>query len=185
LLWLVAGLGNPGRKYENTRHNLGFRVVDQIAERLGVEFSQKKDYLISEGLYGDQRMVLIKPLTFMNLSGMAVRTVLRYRAISPDNLIVVHDDLDLPVGRIRIRRRGSSGGHKGVQSIIDQSGTSEFIRVKIGIDGPRDRPAEIYVLEKFHPNEREIINEAVSRASDAVFRIVMDGVSHAMTEYNR
>ncbi len=184
-MWVIVGLGNPGRKYSLTRHNIGFRVIDSLSERLQIVFTEKEKYLKGEGLYRDNRIVLVKPLTYMNLSGAAVREVLRMRNCPPGRLIVVHDDLALPVGRIKIRERGSSGGHRGIQSIIESIGTNEFIRVKIGIGRSPEIPSEVYVLKKFTPQEREIINEAVESASDAVLYIIEKGVSRAMTEYNR
>ncbi len=182
---MIVGLGNPGRKYSGTRHNTGFRVIDSLSERLSVVFTEKEKYIKGEGFYKDNRLVLIKPLTYMNLSGAVVREVLRMRNCPSERLIVVHDDLALPVGRIKIRERGSSGGHRGIQSIIESIGTNEFIRVKIGIGRSPEIPSEVYVLKKFTPQEREIINEAVDSASDAVLSIIDKGVSRAMTEYNR
>ncbi|HEC97455.1 MAG TPA: aminoacyl-tRNA hydrolase [Nitrospirae bacterium] len=184
-MWVIVGLGNPGRKYSGTRHNIGFRVIDSLSKRLSVVFTEKKKYITGEGLYKDNRLILVKPLTYMNLSGVAVREVLRMRNCPAERLIAVHDDLDLPVGRIRIRERGSSGGHRGIQSIIESIGTNEFIRVKIGVGRSPEIPAEVYVLKKFSPQERELIDEAVESASDAVLSVIDKGVSGAMTEYNR
>ncbi|VAX33623.1 Peptidyl-tRNA hydrolase [hydrothermal vent metagenome] len=184
-MWVIVGLGNPGRKYSGTRHNIGFRVIDSLSERLRIVFTEKEKYLKGEGLYKDNSLILVKPLTYMNLSGVAVREVIRMRNCPPERLIVVHDDLALPVGRIKIRERGSSGGHRGIQSIIESTGTNEFIRVKIGIGRSPEIPAEVYVLKKFTPQEREIINEAVDSASDAVLSIIDKGISRAMTGYNR
>ncbi len=184
-MWVVTGLGNPGRRYRGTRHNVGFRVIDVLSERLDAGLSEKRKYVKGEGLYGDELVVLIKPLTFMNLSGAAVREVLRRRRCSHENLIVVHDDLDIPVGRIKIKKKGSSGGHRGVQSIIDHIGTEEFIRVKVGIGRPPGVPPEVYVLGPFRPEEREAVEGAIKSAADAVLTIIEKGVDRAMTEYNR
>lgn len=185
MLWLIAGLGNPGRKYEGTRHNIGFRVVDAVSERLKLKLTEKRSYQIGEGLYEGVKIILLKPLTFMNLSGTAVREVLKKNGCLPENLIVVHDDLDLPVGRLKIRSKGSSGGHNGLQSVIDNLGTGEFSRIKIGIGRPVNVPGEVYVLGRFHPDEKDDIEEALVRASDAVFSIIDNGVENSMNEYNR
>lgn len=185
MLWVIAGLGNPGRKYTGTRHNIGFRVVDAVSERLGLQFTEKRSYHIGEGLYEDVKIILVKPLTFMNLSGTAIREVLKRNGCPPDNLIVVHDDLDLPVGRVKIRPMGSSGGHNGVQSVIDNLGTDDFSRIKVGIGRPVNVPGEVYVLGRFHPDEKDDIEEAVVRASDAVFSIIDNGVEDSMNKYNR
>jgi len=184
-LWVIAGLGNPGRRYSGTRHNIGFDVIDAISERLSLVLSDKGRYIMGEGLYGDEELILVKPLTYMNLSGAAVGEVLRMRNAPPERLIVVHDDLDLPVGRVKIKERGSSGGHRGVQSIIESIGTNEFIRVRIGIGREPGVPSEVYVLKKFRPGERAAMDEAVEVASDAVLCIIENGVNRAMTEYNR
>ena len=184
-MWVIAGLGNPDRKYRETRHNIGFKVIDSLSERLRIDFTEKKNYIKGEGLYRDEAVVLIKPLTFMNLSGIAIREVLRRRRCAPDRLIVVHDDLDLPVGRIKIKKKGSSGGHRGIQSIIDYIGTDEFVRVKIGIGRPSGVSPEVYVLKRFHPEERDTIEESIKSATDAVLAIIEKGVERAMTEYNR
>ena len=135
-MWLVVGLGNPGNEYEKTRHNIGFMVVDALAARFSIAFTQKTAHFIyGRGFIEEAKAILIKPLTFMNRSGIAVRDALR-RYDEIENLIVIHDDLDLETGIIRIRKSGSSGGHKGVQSIIDSLGSREFIRIKIGIGRP-------------------------------------------------
>ncbi len=184
-MWAIVGLGNPGGKYSKTRHNIGFMVIDALADRLGIDLAEKKNHMIGEGLYEGEKIVLLKPLTYMNLSGIAVRTVLQYRNCPPGRLIVVHDDLDLPVGRIKIKTRGSSGGHRGIQSIIDSIGTNEFIRVKIGIGRPSDTPTEVYVLNKFTPAENDTIRESIERASEAVLSIISQGLNRTMTEYNK
>ena len=184
-MWLVAGLGNPGRKYHRTRHNLGFEVAELIAERLGIRFKDRGLYEIAEGAYGDEKIILLKPLTYMNLSGNAVRAVRDYYKVPFSKIIIIHDDLDLPPGRIKLKKGGSSGGHRGVQSIIDKLSDNSFLRVKIGIGKPLDEPVEGYVLKKFSPSERALIDNAIKRAADAVEEIVTSGVDIAMNIYNK
>jgi peptidyl-tRNA hydrolase, PTH1 family len=185
LVWLAAGLGNPGRRYEGTRHNIGFMVVEELAERYRVELREyKKEIRIGRGSIEGRKILLMEPLLFMNLSGPPIRSVLLKSEISSDRLIVVHDDLDMETGRIRIRRTGSSGGHKGIASIIDSVGTRDFIRVKIGIGRTPGVPSEDYVLTRFRKNEAVSVREAVVRASEAVASIVVEGIDSAMNTYN-
>ncbi|HMK44374.1 MAG TPA: aminoacyl-tRNA hydrolase [Dissulfurispiraceae bacterium] len=186
---LIAGLGNPGERYRATRHNVGFRVIDHIAGTLQIALQVKEKYSIGQGAQEGQRVTLLKPLTFMNLSGQAVRQVLRRYLSSADEpgsrLIVIHDDIDLPVGRIRIRRNGSSGGHRGIESIIAELGTREFVRIKIGVGREPLLPAEEFVLRAFRPDEKPLIDEAVVHAAEAVGTILRLGVEKAMTNVNR
>ncbi len=132
-MWALAGLGNPGRKYVKTRHNAGFSAIDILAEKLGVHFSEKKDRFETQATIGGQNVFLVKPLTFMNLSGAPIRETMKKRGITPQQLIVIHDDMDITPGRIKIKLGGSAGGHKGISSIIDALSDREFIRIKIGI----------------------------------------------------
>jgi PTH1 family peptidyl-tRNA hydrolase len=183
-LWFVVGLGNPGEKYTNTRHNFGFRVVDSLSREFGIEFKGQQKSLIAEFQYKGKRILLCKPLTYMNLSGVAVSQLLRGREISLSNLIVIHDDLDLPLGRIRIKKGGSSGGHRGVQSIIDHLSSQEFIRVRLGIGRPIDLSPTDYVLEEFSPDEESLVEAVIKEASEAVLTIISDGLEKAMSFYN-
>lgn len=184
-MWLIAGLGNPGTRYKKTRHNIGFLVVEEIAERSAFTFEIEKDARISKGAIEGKDVVLIEPLTFMNLSGLAIKRVLRQYNISFNNLIVIHDDMDMETGRIKIKKRGSSGGHRGVESIISSIGGSEFIRVKVGIGRDRELSPEEYVLSKFRQDELPLIRGAITRAADAVVCIIRDGVEKAMNEFNK
>ncbi len=183
-MWLVAGLGNPGNDYAKTRHNIGFMVIDALAAGSSISIKQKRaNYLFGRGVIGEQKAILIKPLTFMNRSGIAVRDAVRRYDI--DSILVVHDDIDLPTGVIRIRKSGSSGGHNGIESIINTLGTRDFIRVKIGI-GRSDRiPPEKYVLRAFNKQEQTLIKEAVEKAADAVTVILNKGVSFAQNRFHR
>ncbi|MDA8169893.1 MAG: aminoacyl-tRNA hydrolase [Nitrospiraceae bacterium] len=183
-IWVVAGLGNPGRKYSKTRHNAGFMAVDELAARHGGQMAEKAGYAIAEIAIGGSRAVLVKPLTYMNLSGQAVRAVLQKKGISPEHLIVIHDDMDLEAARLRVRKNGSSGGHRGVESVIRETGTINFIRVRIGIGRDPAVPAETYVLQKFSKEESVSMKEAVSSAALAVEIIISEGLEKAMNRFN-
>ncbi len=183
-MWLIAGLGNPGPGYSKTRHNIGFLVIDRIADEYRLELKQKENYIIGKGSIEGNNVVLIEPLTFMNRSGLAVRDVMRRNGIEASELIVIHDDIDMDTGKLKIRKDGSSGGHKGIDSIIQDLGTREFIRVKIGVGRGEGVPVEDYVLGKFKKAELPLVNEAVSRAADAVTSILKTSVEKAMNSFN-
>ncbi len=183
-MWIIAGLGNPGRKYARTRHNLGFMVVDEIAERHGIELKERNSYLIGKGSIGETAVVLVEPLTFMNRSGLAVKDVMRRHNAQSETLVIIHDDIDMQTGRVKIRNKGSSGGHRGIESVIESVGTTEFIRVKIGVGRGEGVAAEDYVLGKFRKDEVPLIREAVEEAADAVAVILKDGVGKAMNKFN-
>lgn len=174
-----------GDRYARTRHNIGFMVVEEIAGSLGVQLKQGKLYTTARGSIEGSEAVLIEPLTFMNRSGLAVRDAMRRFGVAPGELIVIQDDIDMETGRLKLRKSGSSGGHKGIQSIIDAIGTGEFIRVKVGIGRDVDVPAEKYVLKKFRRAELPAVKEAIRTASEAVSSIIKDGISSAMNRYNR
>lgn len=186
---IIAGLGNPGTKYAKTRHNVGFRVMDLLSEEYRIPLQGKDLYDLGKGIIEGQESILLKPLTFMNRSGLALKKLLKKRSLLPEELqnrlIVVHDDLDLETGTVRIRRNGSSGGHKGVESIINELGTKDFIRVKIGIGREGDIAAEEYVLSTFKARERDFIKEAIAKAAQAVVVIMTEGVDKAMNNFNR
>lgn len=184
-MWAIVGLGNPGAKYSRTRHNAGFMAVDELSLRGGLEFKEKPLFLIAKGSLKSESVVLVKPLTFMNKSGLAVKEVLSSFNIPTERLIVIHDDLDMDIGRIKIRRAGSSGGHNGIRSIIEQIGTKDFIRVKIGIGKDPSISTEDYVLSKFRLEERPLIKEAIETAVEAVESIISEGVERAMNIYNK
>ena len=196
-MWIITGLGNPGRKYSGTRHNIGFRVIDRLSEEFGAPLEERDIYQIGRGAIGGQSVLLMKPLTFMNRSGLAVKRALRkfnikYGASSDapygtlqDSLIVVHDDLDLDTGSIRIRRDGSSGGHRGIESIIQETGTKDFLRIRVGIGRDRDIPADEYVLGIFRPAEKILIKDAIINATEAVVVVLNEGVDKAMNKFNR
>ena len=195
-MWLIVGLGNPGRQYAETRHNVGFMVTDMLAEQFPVS-SRRSDagYSLRAISLQQQDVLLILPHTYMNLSGLAVETVLRQYDESPARLIVIYDDLDLVPGRLRIRTRGGHGGHKGVKSIIEHLSTQEFLRMRIGIGRPQnDIPDQIsesrnsvvdYVLQPFLQEERPIIGEVMRQTIHAIELIVTAQAAMAMNLYNR
>jgi len=185
--WLIAGLGNPGSKYEKTWHNLGFLVVDRLAERNGLRFSRKEcQALVGAGKLGPADVWLAKPQTFMNLSGASLAQLLAKYELGPANLLLVYDDLDLPWTNIRVRPKGSSGGHKGVQSTIREIGSSEFARVRLGIHPghPIGDGAE-FVLSPIRRGQAKELEELLDAASRAVESIVTEGVEKAMAGFNR
>lgn len=179
---LICGLGNKGATYRNTRHNVGYLVVDRFSERSGIPFSRKTAGCIVGEANG---IVLAKPDTFMNLSGTPVSSLMRKKNISPENLIVVHDDLDMEFGRLRIKWDGGDGGHKGVRSISENLGTSLFHRIKIGIGRDPVLPPEEYVLCRFKTEERRSMNDILDRAADALDAFLKDGPEKAMNLFNR
>lgn len=181
----MVGLGNPGKRYALTRHNVGFMVIDALAIRAGAQFVLEKCYALSEvKLPGAHSIVLVKPLTYMNASGEALRRLSEVRAISPQDLVVVHDDMDLPFGRIRVKRKGKSAGHHGVESIQHFLGTIEFGRVRVGIGRPPEGVDPVdYVLSGFS-EPAEDVGAVINRAADAVQAIVSQGYEAAMSAYN-
>ena len=186
-MWLIVGLGNPGRKYQFTRHNIGFRVIDRLARELSIPLN-KKSLLTKwgKGRWKENELVLAKPQTFMNLSGEAVIRLVNFFKIKTKNLIVIYDDLDLGLGEIRIREKGGGGGHKGVESIIHNLKTSEFIRVRLGIGRPDKKGSEKdYVLETFDDGEKKIVNEQIAKGKEAVEIIIGEGTASAMNRFNR
>jgi PTH1 family peptidyl-tRNA hydrolase len=181
---LVVGLGNPGPEYEATRHNVGFMVLDRLAaDSPGVRFNRHRFGLVAS--YG-RGVFLLKPLTFMNLSGDAVAPMMRFLRLDPRQLLVVSDDLDLDLGRIRLRARGSAGGHNGLKSITARLGTEEYARLRIGIGRPADPryPVIDWVLSRFAPDERDRLDESLASACGAVDAVLHDGVESAMNRWN-
>jgi peptidyl-tRNA hydrolase, PTH1 family len=182
---LVVGLGNPGSRYASTRHNVGFMVADRLAKRWGASVTKKQcGAQVGSAEFDGERIWLAKPQTFMNLSGEAVSCLLHFYRLTPADLLVIYDERDLPVGRIRLRERGSAGGHRGVASIIQMVGTNEFPRVRIGIGRPADMDAVDHVLSGFPPEERPLIEDAIVRAVQAVEDALHDGLATAMNKYN-
>lgn len=184
LVWLIAGLGNPGRKYSRTRHNIGFMVIEEVANRYRIDLAEKKEYIIGRGSVEGYKVLLVEPLLYMNMSGPALQNIFRKSNARPEGLVVVHDDLDMETGKLRIRKTGSSGGHKGIESIIQSMGSRDFVRVKIGIGRGVGIPAEEYVLKKFRKDELPLIQEGILRASDAIRSIICEGVDKAINRFN-
>src|SRR5579864_1729021 len=181
----IVGLGNPGRRYRGTRHNLGRDVVERVAAKLGVRLADDGWARAARAQFGRARVLLVAPETYMNVSGQAVADVARRRRVRPEGLLVVHDDLDLPLGRLRLRPGNGAGGHNGVRSVIEHLGTKGFPRLRIGIGRPPDGvEAETFVLERFTPDERTVIDEAIERAANAALAVVSDGLEAAMNRVN-
>jgi PTH1 family peptidyl-tRNA hydrolase len=184
IMWLIAGLGNPGRKYSRTRHNVGFMAIEEVAGRHKIDLKDRDMHKIGRGSIEGRDVLLIEPLLYMNKSGTVIQYLFKKYTIHPENLIVIHDDLDMDTGKLRIRKTGSAGGHKGVESIIQSIGTRDFIRVKIGIGREGGVPAEEYVLNKFKKDEMVLIQEGAQTASDAICSIISEGAGKAMNEFN-
>jgi len=186
----VVGLGNPGLKYEFTRHNIGFRIVDNLARDIKTEFKKVKSYysLISRGMINNHKVMLVKPQTFMNLSGRAVSKVVSYYKIPIQDLLIVYDDLNLELGQIRIRKKGSTGGHKGIESIMQYLHSEDVPRLRIGIGNPSvnlNFDSVSYVLSNFNGDEEDKIKEAIKLSTEAIKTIIEDGFEKAMRKYNR
>lgn len=183
---LVVGLGNPGLKYERTRHNVGFRVVDELARRWHVDFSRGRFAgRVGAGSIQDRRVLLVKPTTYMNRSGRSVCEAVAFYKVALQDLLVVVDDMALPLGRLRLRAKGSAGGHNGLADIIEQLGSDDFSRLRIGIEQVAGERMVGHVLSPFTAAEEEIIGQAVYRAADAVECWAIDDVQEAMNRYNR
>jgi PTH1 family peptidyl-tRNA hydrolase len=185
--FLIVGLGNPDREYHGNRHNIGFMVLDSLAARLDTSFSRMKmNALMTAVRYQGERLILIKPQTFMNLSGQAVSSFLRFYKLPLENLLVVYDDVDLPFETIRLKSNGGDAGQKGVRSIIQQLGTQDFPRLRIGIGRPPGRMSvSSYVLQDFSTSEKELLPLVLNQASSAVLHFIQNGLDSAMTLYNQ
>ncbi len=182
---LIVGLGNPGREYENTRHNIGFMVIDNYVKVNNLEnFSEKFNGLYQKVLKDNQSYILLKPLSYMNLSGTVIRRYADYFKIKPEDIFVIQDDLDMPVGKIKIKFKGSSGGHNGIQNIIDNLNTSYFPRFKIGIGKNAQISTKDYVLGKIKDEEREKIDKILVFSSDIIDCFLTSDIEHVMSKYN-
>ena len=185
--WLVVGLGNPGQNYARTRHNVGFRAVDALAEKLGVKIDRARFRgLTAQASAGGEKLLLLKPQTFMNLSGEAVGEAARFYKLPPERVLVISDDVSLPLGKLRIRKGGSAGGHNGLKSIIQHLGTDQFPRIKVGV-GQKPHPdydMADWVLSKFAGEDLKTITEAIRKAADAVECLIQEGPDKAMNRFN-
>ena len=184
--YLVVGLGNPGKKHSKNRHNVGFRCVDYLAETCSIELKQRKRFKASlgEGTINLHRVILAKPLTFMNSSGSAIAPLARWYKIPRNRILVIHDDLDLPLGKVRLKPGGGSGGHRGVSSIIETMGTSDFARLRIGIGRPTCEDAVDYVLANFGRDQEPVIKATCELVGRIVPFFLESGIEKAMNRYN-
>lgn len=187
-MYIIVGLGNPGKDYQNTRHNIGFDVIDALAETAGISVIEKKHKaIIGKGVLDGQKVILVKPQTYMNLSGESVRDIIDYYKIDEEQeLIVVSDDISLDVGMLRVRKKGSAGGHNGLKNIIQHLGHDTFMRIKMGVgEKPKGYDLADYVLGHFSQNERKVMNEAVKTATEAIQMMVAGDVDKAMNTFNK
>lgn len=185
-MYLIAGLGNPTKEYDKTRHNAGFSVIDVLADRYRIDVSEKKHKaLCGRGVIEGQKVLLLKPQTFMNLSGESIRAAADYYKIMPDEMIVIYDDISLDPGQLRIRLKGSAGGHNGIKNIIANLGTQDFPRIKVGVGAkpPRMDLAD-YVLSRFGAGEQKLMDEAFGEAAEAAVMMMTDGPERAMNHFN-
>lgn len=183
-MYIIAGLGNPGSKYENTRHNIGFKAIDAMASEFGIDVNRAKfKGLIGEGRIGSEKVILLKPQTYMNLSGQSVREIMNFYKIPEENLIVIYDDFDLPIGSIRVRKSGGPGTHNGMKSVVQELGSRKFPRVRVGI-GSSDGSTIQFVIGKVGKDEQQILNEAAEAAASAAADIIRIGIENAMNIHN-
>ena len=185
-MYLIAGLGNPTKEYDKTRHNVGFSVIDVLADRYRIDISEKKHKaLCGRGVIEGQKVLLLKPQTFMNLSGESIRAAADYYKIEPEEMIVIYDDISLDPGQLRIRLKGSAGGHNGIKNIIANLGTQDFPRIKVGVGAkpPRMDLAD-YVLSRFGAGEQKLMDEAFGEAAEAAVMMMTDGAERAMNHFN-
>ena len=187
-MYLVVGLGNPGKQYEATRHNMGFDTIDVLVERHKIpQGGVKFNAMYGKGIIGGEKAILMKPLSYMNLSGGPIQEMSGYFKIDPETeLIVIYDDIDLEPGQLRIRKKGSAGGHNGIKDIIRRLGTEKFIRIRVGVGAkPKDWDLADFVLGHFSDSDRELVDEGINDAAEAVEMILSEGVDAAMNKYNR
>ena len=183
-MFLIVGLGNPGKEYENTRHNIGFDAIDKIAEKYNIELNRIKfKSVYGEGFIGGEKVILLKPTTYMNLSGESLRAIMDFYKLSNEDVLVLYDDISLEVGIIRIREKGSAGGHNGIKSIIAHLGSDIFSRIKIGVGQPKSDLVN-HVLGKFSKEEREVLEETLKAVVDSVEVIIKTDTKEAMNRFN-
>lgn len=181
---LIVGLGNPGKQYEQTRHNIGFDVIDYMANKYNIDVNRENfKGICGEGFIENKKVILLKPLTYMNLSGESIRELANFYKLEDDEIIVVYDDISLDIGRLRIREKGSAGGHNGIKSIIQNLGGDKFPRVKVGVGQPKDNLVN-HVLGKFSKEDREHIEKVIPVVSDAIVEIVKNDAKESMNKFN-
>ena len=184
-MYIIAGLGNPGKKYENTRHNMGFIAIDLLAEEFGIKVDKLKfKSLVGEGRIAGQRVLLMKPQTYMNLSGEAIREAVNFYKIEPEELIVIYDDIDIPTGTFRIRKKGSAGTHNGMRSVVYQIQSDQFPRIRVGIGSEKKVDLIHYVTGGVSKSEKELLEDALVKAAKSAACIVEKGIDKAMNEFN-
>lgn len=184
-MYVIAGLGNPGKTYEKTRHNMGFQALDRIAEKTGISVKRlKHKALIGDGRISGERVLLVKPQTYMNLSGQSLGEILRYYDVPPEHLIVIYDDMDLPTGTIRIRKKGGAGTHNGMKSVLAHVQTENFPRIRIGIGASGEEDWKDFVLDEISKRDAELLSDALDRAAEAACAILEDGIDIAMNKWN-
>ena len=185
-MYIIAGLGNPGKEYEETRHNAGFKVIDRLSDKYNIDVTEGKfKGLIGKGVIDGNKVILVKPLTYMNNSGECIRAVMDYYKAGTEDLIVIYDDISLAPGKLRLRPRGSAGGHNGIKSIIAHLGTEQFNRIKFGVgDKPKDWDLVDWVLGRFNAQDKEILEQGRDRACEAVACIMNEGIESGMNKYN-
>ncbi|HBF4081837.1 aminoacyl-tRNA hydrolase [Clostridioides difficile] len=185
-MYVVVGLGNPGKKYEKTRHNVGFDVIDILAKEYNIGVTKiKHKALIGEGRVGTEKVLLVKPQTYMNLSGETLIDIYKYYKVDLSNIVVVYDDIDLEVGKIRIRKKGSGGTHNGMKSITKCLGSNDFPRVRVGVSKPEvGQDLADFVLSRFRKEESDNINEALEKAAYAIDSIIRENIDMSMNKYN-
>lgn len=185
-MYIIVGLGNPTREYDRTRHNVGFEVIDRLGEQYRIDVTGKRmKACFGKGMIGNEKVILVKPQTYMNLSGESVRQFIDYYKVSPENIIVIYDDISLEPGQLRIRIKGSAGGHNGIKSIIAHLGSQEFPRIKVGIgEKPRGMDLANYVLGRFSKSEQEKMEESFGAAVEAVAMMIEQGNDTAMNHFN-
>ncbi|CEQ32170.1 peptidyl-tRNA hydrolase [[Clostridium] sordellii] len=185
-MYVIVGLGNPGKQYEHTRHNVGFDVIDILAKEYGISVTKiKHKAFIGEGRVGSEKVILVKPQTYMNLSGETLIDIYNYYKVDSNNIVVIYDDIDLEVGKIRIRKKGSGGTHNGMRSILKCLGTNEFPRVRIGVSKPRQgQDLADFVLSRFRKEEADDIQDGLEKAAKAVDCMIRENLDLAMNKYN-
>ena len=183
---MIVGLGNPGNEYAGTRHNVGWMLVDALAEHLGInEWRSREKGMVAEGRIGSEKILLVKPLTYMNNSGECVGPLMRWYKLEPEDIMAAHDDMDIPIGTIGIRKKGSAGGHNGIKSLLSHIGSENFGRLRIGIGRPQPGWSVInHVLAKFNDQEQEKIGDAIKQLIPAVECMVLEGPDMAMNKFN-
>lgn len=184
-MYVIAGLGNPGKTYEKTRHNMGFQALDRIADKTGISVKRlKHKALIGDGRIGSERVLLVKPQTYMNNSGQSLGEILRYYDVEPEHLIVIYDDMDLPTGTIRVRKKGGAGTHNGMKSVLAHVQTEDFPRIRVGIGASGSEDWKDFVLDEISKKDAELLADALDRAAAAACAILEDGIDIAMNKWN-